>query len=584
MYVGTPCQIAGLYGYLDGEKTANLITVDILCHGVPSPGVWKSYLDENFDVEKIQEVKFRGKEWKTHLLVEYNDGNKEYYTKKENAYMQAFLEDVILRKTCYQCQYNCIPRQGDISIGDFWNAYKKDMYLGRDKISIVTLNTDYGARFFFESIAYYKEKVMIEDLSHDDMKMNPALLRPVANVNSIKKRNDFFEKFMEVGFNKAFYNTVRDFKTGIVFYLSSNYGSMATNWSLYSFLKRYDYKPIVLDTLCDPRGEYASKFLSRFERSSLYFRKGDFIELDKTLDTYIVGSDMTWNLKTPGMKNKPEIMMLGFANDSKKKIAYTPSFGAGGKEIDSVKRSLCKYWIKQFDYIAVREKEGADICRELFDISPNVGIDPIFLSDKSFFQSESDDNSFRTDENSFLFAYILNPTSSKRKLIKEIAEKKKLQIVLVLDLEGNQSENQKKMEMDSNIIVPTFSEFCQYLNNSSFVVTDSYHGVCMSLILGKDFVGIKNRSKNRFDNLVNLIPCGKRIFDPLEIENKNVDIYKMLQDNVYTEEVLLSIQKTTSICRKNLLNALEKPKTKDQSLGNANEIIIKLAAEIKKMK
>lgn len=145
MFTGTPCQIAGLKNYLRKDDD-NLLTVDVVCHGVPSPKIWRMYLNEiiarkskknsvlshhsNGKV-KIQSIDFRSKSsgWKKFSFVltlseAVADGKQNtvllssvFY---ENPYMQAFLSDLSLRPSCYACPVKAGKSGSDITIADFW--------------------------------------------------------------------------------------------------------------------------------------------------------------------------------------------------------------------------------------------------------------------------------------------------------------------------------------------------------------------------------------------------------------------------------------------------------------------------------
>ena len=121
MFTGTPCQIAGLKRFLRKEYR-NLLAVDLVCHGVPSPRVWRMYLKEISRGENITEVNFRSKDvgWKKYKVVvngKDNLINEPFY---ENAFMQAFLRNFILRPSCYQCLAKSGKSGADVTIGDFW--------------------------------------------------------------------------------------------------------------------------------------------------------------------------------------------------------------------------------------------------------------------------------------------------------------------------------------------------------------------------------------------------------------------------------------------------------------------------------
>ncbi|SDB01964.1 Coenzyme F420 hydrogenase/dehydrogenase, beta subunit C-terminal domain [Butyrivibrio sp. INlla16] len=126
LYTGTACQIAGLKGYLKKEYD-NLLTVDVLCHGVPSPGVWKRYLSElkHLYGDEITSISFRDKStgWNQYsMTVVFENG--ETYTKKHSndTFMNLFLSNSILRPSCHVCKYKSLDRPSDMTIGDAWGV------------------------------------------------------------------------------------------------------------------------------------------------------------------------------------------------------------------------------------------------------------------------------------------------------------------------------------------------------------------------------------------------------------------------------------------------------------------------------
>ena len=109
LFSGTPCQVAGLHKYLR-KPYDNLLTVDFICHGTPSPKVWGMYLDEVVkEVKSISSVEFRNKDkgWKDFSFnLRFNEGDKTasmLSPYKQNHYMKAFLREIILRPSCYDC-------------------------------------------------------------------------------------------------------------------------------------------------------------------------------------------------------------------------------------------------------------------------------------------------------------------------------------------------------------------------------------------------------------------------------------------------------------------------------------------------
>lgn len=123
LFSGTPCQIAGLHAYLK-KSYSHLVTVDIICHGVPSPGLWEKYIEEQKNVRKssIEGVNFRAKEkgWGNYSLkINFDNGEVLCQTSNENLYMLAFAQNLSLRPSCYDCDYK-EKRFSDLTIADFW--------------------------------------------------------------------------------------------------------------------------------------------------------------------------------------------------------------------------------------------------------------------------------------------------------------------------------------------------------------------------------------------------------------------------------------------------------------------------------
>ena len=127
LFSGTPCQVAGLNGFLKKEYD-NLYTLDIICHGVPSRQLFQDYIafQEKETGKKIMDYRFRDKSsgWKLFGKMVYMDENgiksERTFEPEESSYYQMFLDGYTYRENCYQCPYASDNRQGDITIGDYW--------------------------------------------------------------------------------------------------------------------------------------------------------------------------------------------------------------------------------------------------------------------------------------------------------------------------------------------------------------------------------------------------------------------------------------------------------------------------------
>lgn len=150
LFAGTSCQVYALLQYL-GKDYSNLITVDILCHGVPSHLLLEKYVHEAEQAtgKQVRLVSFRDKEhgWENyHIRTVYTDGTSTICPLKKDYFMRTFLSDKVLNRACYNCMFKHLPRMADITLGDYWGVAKREpewpVYKG---ISAVLAHTDKGA-------------------------------------------------------------------------------------------------------------------------------------------------------------------------------------------------------------------------------------------------------------------------------------------------------------------------------------------------------------------------------------------------------------------------------------------------------
>lgn len=153
LFSGTQCQIAGLLHYLR-KPYENLLTVDFICHGVPSPFVWQRYLAEVVSIgnRAVRDIQFRNKMrgWKEFsFAVEFNEDSQTLFMStpySKDIYMKAFLSNLILRPSCYSCPAKGGKSHSDITIADFWGIQKVHPDMDDDRgTSLVLVNTDKGS-------------------------------------------------------------------------------------------------------------------------------------------------------------------------------------------------------------------------------------------------------------------------------------------------------------------------------------------------------------------------------------------------------------------------------------------------------
>ena len=191
LFCGTPCQIAGLRGFL-GRDFDRLIMVDVICHGTPSVLLWQAYLKHIEDKigGRAVAVSFRDKKegWKNFGIKITTEGEKVYYCpRQKDPYMKMFLKNICLRESCYHCKVKETGPVSDITIGDLWGAEKiipeMDSTFG---ISLAVVHTEKG-RQFFEKM---KESMAVASVDYvQALSYNPVMVRSVKRPD---ERDSFF--------------------------------------------------------------------------------------------------------------------------------------------------------------------------------------------------------------------------------------------------------------------------------------------------------------------------------------------------------------------------------------------------------
>lgn len=201
LFSGCPCQVAALKSYL-GKAYEHLLTIDLVCHGVPSPMVFRKYIEEMYGKENLEDFAFRTKEkgYSCTVLRVKVKGKEVCYPslKEKDPYEKAFHGSYALRKSCENCKFALIPRQGDITIGDYWGISDYDKSLSDGKgTSVVLVNSKKGENIFDEiqARADMVQKTPLEAATGKN--------RFGVHVPMPKQREVFLKTAAEEGFLKA---------------------------------------------------------------------------------------------------------------------------------------------------------------------------------------------------------------------------------------------------------------------------------------------------------------------------------------------------------------------------------------------
>ena len=540
LFTGTPCQTAALNAYL-GTHPDNLITADILCHGVPSGKMLRDYLAET-QPGTIENIDFRPSEqgWKRSpliLKVTDVDGSSCFYGKSQSTYEQGFHTDLTLQKSCVNCKFAEIPRQSDISMGDFWGIGDKKKELDDDLgTSVVLLNTQWGTEIFSKAMERRQSRCLLQRTPVQWMDFNR--IHAERPENPARKYFEFL--YPRIGFECAVKEAaIYKAPIGIVGpWMNRNCGGALTYYGLYETLMDMGHHPIMIS---QPEGlewgpdagtcrylelPYPDYAIAPIQRDYAAQRK--FAE---SFDTFLVGSDQ---LFTGTMLDLLDgYADLQWVSDEKKKIAYAASFAYDEFEGTAArKRSLC-YFLEKFDAFSVREKSGVDLAKREFDLDAEWVVDPVFLCPKEKWNMLADRGMARVPQEPTVFGYILDPNKEKEVLMHQIAQKVGGRC-LAASAPENEPNTVKQMWDIETLSEFANEEMLAQIRASKFVLTDSFHGMCFAVIFQKPFAVVLNnqRGKSRFESFLGLLGAENRtvknpddlreeLFVPLGMEGEN---------------------------------------------------------------
>lgn len=207
MFCGTPCQVAGLKGYLH-KLYNNLLLADLVCHGVPPQSLFDQhvrYMERKYHSELVAYHFRKNDGWGGCEICDFaNNKHIEVDGYDMSPYLHSFMESFTYRESCYQCPFAKVPRQGDITLADFWGVNlffpKMDFKKG---VSMVLMNTKLGLEIW-EKI----ENQLVCEMSNlkDGAAYNPNLLKSSIRP---KERDIVFRKLEEKGYD---YMVTHDFR------------------------------------------------------------------------------------------------------------------------------------------------------------------------------------------------------------------------------------------------------------------------------------------------------------------------------------------------------------------------------------
>lgn len=536
LFCGTPCQVAGLKGFLEKEYD-NLLAVDLVCHGGPSQKVFAKYINETYGAENLSDFKFRTKEfgYTSFSQTAYmKDGSKVSSNFKFDPYEKTMHSGLALKPICGDCMFAPAPRQGDISIGDFWGISKYNAdYNDNFGTSCVLVNNEKGEKVFESVRANMK---LVEEVPFDHARRNNRFGRRMKTPEN--ERKWFYALLDYQPFDKLVdYSLNRKFDVGVIgLWYGRNYGSMATYYALHQVLKnKLHLSVLMIENPLKPDDEkeitktHPRKIANEFYDVSKKYKIDDLKILNNFCDTFIVGSDQLWNI---GL-SRPyrQTYFLDFVNEENKKIAYGTSFGKEYKGT-AADELVSSHNLRRFDHVSVRDKLSKEIAENQFHIENVTQVcDPTFLCPMEEYQMLIDKADIEEKER-YILAYILDPNAEIGKELEQLSIDKKCKVIVLLDEPPwlwEQNRNKLELQEQGNVEVKReidLYEWMWYYSHSSAVVTDSFHGTIFSIIFEKPFITMVNRRRGaqRFVSLLEPIDLADRLFDGPAAIGQNGDL------------------------------------------------------------
>lgn len=357
-----------------------------------------------------------------------------------------------------------------------------------------------------------------------------------------------------------------------------NYGSIVTYYALskildsmklsYAMIRNPLGTEVDIDTL--PRS-HPLRFAKEQYEITPRLGISELPKLNSMFDTFIIGSDQMWNyhLSRPYRQS----YYFDFVNYRKNKIAYGTSFGRDPYNGPEEEKPLIASNLKRFNSISVRDDFSQRICSEEFDVEATLVCDPVFLCPVKKYHDLIHKVDIEEHKNPFIFAYILDPRPEIGQSLREISKKTGKRVLVIFDQHRYNSPHQIQdylglmgLSAQDNVTAiddATANEWLYCFYHGEFVLTDSFHGACFSLIFNKNFIVLKNngRGSSRFPFLLGELGLINRIIDdPAEFEKKHAALVSTNQFDIDYGKVNAILDKKKEASMDWLRNAINNPR------------------------
>ncbi len=258
-----------------------------------------------------------------------------------------------------------------------------------------------------------------------------------------------------------------------------------------------------------------NKAFSEFLKDNFVFTpclsgRKHLIDYTKKFDAFILGSDQVWNPMLLG----GDYYTLNWVDNARPKVTYASSFGVSKIPSGQVKKT--KAYLSRFHMISVREKQGAEIVKELTGKEAEVCCDPTVLTDRKRWDNLSGEIPFVKGK--YIFCYFIGNNPSQREFAKKLAHQTGCKILAIKHIDEYIKSDDEFGNIDYLEVGPT--EFVNFIRYATYVCTDSFHGTIFSIIYHKTFFTFKRFSDNqkrsmnsRVKNILSIVGLSDRLFE-----------------------------------------------------------------------
>lgn len=545
LFSGTPCQVAGLKNFLS-KDFENLLTVDIICHGVPSPGIFKLYLQEVCkQLPTIKNLSFRDKTygWRSVKLTLRDSSGRVVLGERlgSNPYLKAFQQTAILRSCCHQCPFTRVERTSDITLGDFWKIETLSKTFSDNLgTSLVICNTALGKKIF-DNISTKLSK--IEKFSIAEVKKFQGNLRRPTVAHPLRERvfelYRYYSKYKDTNTSFSHELSRLFIPIGILnFFDADNFGAVLVPYALSKLVLKCGYHAEIINLRKRKNREDSSIRFEKFREQFLPLSpEGYDIGFLKSVlhryKTIITGSDQVFRMRNTG------IYMLNWVAGYKNMISYAASFGTS-EYTGSIPPEEAANLLKRFDSLSVREKEGIAICKN-FGINATQVLDPVIMLDALDYQSVIDSEQIEIPHKEYIGCIFLG--EMRKKLFKDK--------LIASDIKAKYPLINVVREKDGTL--RSIPEYLALIKNSKYILTNSFHGLVLSIIFKKKFITVINLDPSRQQSLLMSLGISlKRLITSLDKIN-----LKILEEELDYNAIYIRLAELRRDSLKFLLNALE---------------------------